>query len=701
LEEALCDPLFLEAKCRAGLTYDALGDCDRALAAMPSSAVEQIKTSLTAVLSAVLARPDVALQALHNQWRWLPSREPLLNQALQSSEEALMKRGPWLRAEARLAEEHRRDGGGFRFASISPVQYLDTERGALALAREGLVEVRSLPNGELLRIVPVADRLSAVTVAGTGHRLAWATEGGLIHLEGASVTVEARTGERLLVFDGETLFAVDAEDNLVRWSPERGVVQVLAKKLPFPLVSLQLAPNGQRVLYVAGSGRRGPQRLAVCALQGEGWVERSIPYQGPPIRDARADFLAGQVLLACQDRALRVVELGSGRHAGEVRYEQVGRQAVLGPVQACAVGRGDRAGLAFLATDHGHLAAWDWKENRMERLPDFGNVQVAEKLCTFDVLPGSDDLLLSFPDRCELRGWASRPEATDWSQAPVTACTLTPSRQVVAACAPEHTLRWYSAKGLVSQRVWVDHRLDPVALAPAADGRSVVVGTSQGVAWLQSPTEEVEELDQLFNHRVVSVCATAEGGAICSEETGRMVETDFRREGGTLWTGRVGQSVRKVVRADRWGRCILWLSDNYGGKEVVTLVTNKDRETVLWESSGGLYDLALSPDGRHLCLAAAEETMLLEAGGEHWAPAADLHRQSRVQHAAFLGHGELLAVVAHGEPWLEVWRVQDGLHTLVAQHLPADATCLATEGYRIAVGLSNGRLLSLVLENFV
>jgi hypothetical protein len=106
-------------------------------------------------------------------------------------------------------------------------------------------------------------------------------------------------------------------------------------------------------------------------------------------------------------------------------------------------------------------------------------------------------------------------------------------------------------------------------------------------------------------------------------------------------------------------------------------------------------DLAVSEDGGCLCVAGESVLILAEQRGE-WTTL--YRRDTSAKYVAFLGEGDLLAVVLlTEEPWLEVWRMTAGLPTVAAAHLPGKASSLSARGDRVVLGFLSGDLMSLRL----
>ncbi len=171
LEGTLADISFLEAKCLAGLQYDLLDDCDRALSVTRSGVIAAVREAIGSALPSINARPAYSLQSLFNRLVWAQDRWVALRRPLADAQERLCKRGPWLQYTSRIPSFSE---GPFAYplGLQSIVQAVSRSGSAIAVANfRGDIAVHRLATGEViwrgtLRAKPVAG--ICLTEAATG-----------------------------------------------------------------------------------------------------------------------------------------------------------------------------------------------------------------------------------------------------------------------------------------------------------------------------------------------------------------------------------------------------------------------------------------------------------------------------------------------------------------------------------------------------
>lgn len=693
LEHVLCDLTYAEAKCEAGLLFDLTSDFDSALGAHQSSAIAQIRKAFLGALSHIAERPELTMQMLYNRLYWYRVSEPRIRGSLRIVFSELMRRGCWIRAEAPLPEATTERTLSVAFEVPSFIQSLSPQKDTVAVvSRQGRLEQRHLPYGKLLATRELGvGQITALALC-DDQRVVFSVADGMVYLEGTTDTFAGRRGEKLLAYAPDLgVVAVREDDALVCWQPERNQITVLAPSIPAPLVVLEVDPEGQRLFFVAGDRK---QVLGVCSLNETVWTTTLVPFDGPLVLDAKIDWEAQHLLLATQNRQLQIVETPTGNVHAQIAYETLKDVSVRGIPSKCALGQGNSDGWAYLATQIGHLGAWNWRQHTFERLEDYATVSAPARLCYFEVLSQTGRLLLTFQDHALLITPEDQHRQGQQHTAAVTGCILTESRAIVSISDQERTIRWHSQVGLKQQTVDAI-RYRPTALALTYESDTVLVGTKRGQVWKQQPGVAVPlgKVDQIFSEPVVSMFGMPDGSAMVASRSGRVVRNYFASDrADVLIKAREGQRLRKIMPAGRYG--LYWCSyvDLIEGLSVLTLVATPGQETIMWQSTRGLSDVAVSSDGSLLCLAGREL--------EVWQPSEGTwvckhHRPEPVQQVAFLENGKLLAVVLRNEPWLEIWRVADGLPKLAAHELPRPATLLSCRGDAVVVGFRSGELMSL------
>jgi len=697
LEATLCDLKFVEVRCLKRMLFDVLRDCDEATRAHDLPAVTQLRNALWLEVDGLIGRPELATQSLYNRLIWFDRSGPVQRAELDKARSRLEEKRCWLSAEAPLPEGQAQGTSSIPFQITSTVQSVCLATQSVAIAApDGDLEVRDLNYGRLIeRRRLTALRIATIVLCEDNSLAAYMDVDGTVRSEDGLASVPGRKGEKRLAYASTVgVLAVREDGALIAWHPQHAGTRVLRSRIPAPLVALQIAPDEQSVLFVAGFRS---QVVGLCTRDGEVWSTAIVPYDGPPAMDAKADWAAGRLLLACQDRCLRIIDTASGTESAHLAYERRKDALLRGVPAKCDWGSGRSRGLAFLATRQGHLAAWDWKNDVLEPLDEYCTASDLAMLCLFEVLPQSGRLVLTFPDRALVVSREGRRHSRRHHSAAVTDCALTEAGKVASISEGDRTIRWNKVRGLEQEAVHATYNLTPTAVALTHRPGAVLIGTREGQVWQQEPgiTTPLHEIDQIFAERIVSLFATSDSEASIAARSGSVRWKDFasgREE--VLWHARRGQHQRKIIPAGSWGRYWSFYDDADRGSTVLSLVTGTDRETVVFDSHRGLADVAVSPDGSLLCLAGDGVEVWRHSGGR-WSCA--WRRPGFACHIAFAEGGNLLAVAAR-EPWLEIWQVAEDLPTLAAQRIPGRITCLAAVGEVIAIGLSTGELISLRLH---
>jgi hypothetical protein len=637
-------------------------------------------------------RPELALQFLFNRLSWTAPLDPALSTILPRWGAHLEARGLWLRAAAPLPGAKARSEVRLALETPTGIQSLAPGGGALAAATaEGVVEVRDTRQGGLDRRRLPASGIGAVALR-EDLTVAYLTRAGVMGVETSDAALAGRAGEAILAsHPRHGLLGVAQNHSLMAWNPEENTVNVLAEHLPQPLIALRLTPDGEAALFVAG---RRPQMVGLSRWDGHKWRTSTFTHEGPPVVDADLDPQGEQALLLCWDRSVKLVAAHDlDTPLAGLRYE-TRPGGLQGQPRKVRFGRGESAGWAFFATEAGHLACWRWQEDLVVRLENFRRgVTDPSFLAVFEVMPDTGRLFYSTETFGREISLSDDHRSAGGHLVTVAACLLTDSGKVVSLSELEQTVRCQTFN-------------TPTALAPRPGSDEVFMGNSQGLFWVQSPHRPAtsHDLVLVLAERLVSLVPLSPHQVLAAGKGGRIMKLNLKKERfERVWSGTGFRQQEKILPVGGAGLCwSLYREEMAGHRLVISLVTGVNRERVVLktEKSFVFLDAAVSPDGASLALAGeVVEVFRLVRQGLWRRPTLTLQhrRQTTVKWAAFLGQGDLLAVILADSPWLEVWGVEEGLPTVAAAELPGEASCLAARGHRLVVGFASGDLMSLAL----
>jgi hypothetical protein len=128
----------------------------------------------------------------------------------------------------------------------------------------------------------------------------------------------------------------------------------------------------------------------------------------------------------------------------------------------------------------------------------------------------------------------------------------------------------------------------------------------------------------------------------------------------------------------------------------LSVVAQGRREKVLHRSQLAFSDVAVSTDGKTICLAGES----LEVFRRYWwGLRLKCRRDSPpVRYFALLASEDLLAVARADGNWLEIWQLIDGMPMVAAVELPNEITSLAAQGWSVMVGLRSGGVVSMTVR---
>ncbi len=700
LEGTLCDLEFVEAKCIAGMPFDLLHDCDLAIGFQYIPTIVQIKKAISLSLSGILDRPQLTMQLVYNRLIWFDKLQPQLHSKLENARLQLYERNFWISAEAPLEGSQTGSTLFIRFEIKSSIQSLSVDGNFLAVTTsDGDVEVRVLASGEILSRRHInAHNIVAIALCENSN-LAYIDRDGRIRSEQYDSSLSGRKGERLLLYHStHGVLSVRSDNALVAWKINGLEQVVLAKDLPAPLVVLRLSHDCNKILFIAGYNQ---QKIGIVQCTSNGWMMKSLPYSGTPVVDADIDSEGKHVLLASMDRHLRVFDVEAGKVLAEISYETRRDTILRGAPDKCVFGIGDSLGCAFVATRSGHIACWNWEMDDLERLEDWRSMTEMANLVHFTAVPPSGILFISTESWGKTITKQSLHCPLARHSASVTRCFITTSKKIVSASKLDQTIRWYSAEGLkpLTQRAF----RGPTAIARHEDTDDVVIGTSEGLVWNQPQDSEVNSKDifMAFSEPVVSLFSAGRGCVVAAGKSGRVLRVHLSTDKvDILWHSTGFQRQQAILPAGDAGLFYSVRRDEIAGgtdgmSTVVSLGRSENEEEVILKTHSLLQDVAATRNGATLCVA-DKSVQILRRGRHGWNEV--YYRQMPAEYVAFLGDEDLIAVVLHDEPWLEVWKITQGLPTVAAIWLPGKVSCLSAMGDWIVAGFTSGDLMSARLR---
>jgi WD40 repeat protein len=693
LERVLADLDFADAKINAGLLFDLIRDCERALAAHDLTSVFTVRSALRKELFSLTQKPQLALQTLYNRLLWTSSVPAALERGLQDAAGYLNRRGPWLCAEAPLPGKE----GHVVFDEARPNQCVLPDLRMIAGAGfSGDVEVHDFETGETISRRSVKARgVVGIACSSDGRRVAWLENTGAIHVEGSSSFLAGRPGDQGPVWHPSAGVIAIREDNaLVAWNPDTNALAVIQKDLAAPVSVLRFTTDFRTIVYVAG---RQTRTVRIVMLTGEA-QHIPIPVVNAPIIDVDFDPDTGLLLLLTLDSKLWVTDTRKNLHLAELSYETSPGVTVRGRPSRCAFGR-NPADDVFFATDRGHVARWDTRSGSVQRLSDYCTVSDPRRLCIFERLPESGELFLS---TAEMGGiWNQPPDLRPGArhESSVSACCFTRSGNVVTASLKANTISWSSPR-LDQQYQLVDRTITAIARGIGLD--EIIVGDHRGRLWSVGPggtsLDRGAEAAVVFSEPVL--CVFHEGGddVVATGKSGRVVCAPLSNGVNTTvlsaFSGHREQE--KIMTAGHAGEFwSLRRESQSGGQRTVFSLVRKIRGEVGVLQTGEFFaDADASEDGATACIA-GRSVRLFRRSGEGVDP---LFRRDTAAHlVAFLGD-EFLAVSVADQLWLEIWRLAEGLPTVAAIHASSPITSLAASGCNVVAGLRSGDIMSLRLR---
>ena len=313
-----------------------------------------------------------------------------------------------------------------------------------------------------------------------GDRVAWLDSSGVLHAERTDHVLASRRDDTVPLWHTRgCIVSVGSDNTLVSWNPDNGQIAVLLDNIPKPLRLLKCSSDRRSLLLAAGNKA---QLLVLLSEAETGWHLREIPLECAPIVDADWDIASDLLLLACEDRHLRLSKLASVASKGitaDLAYELWQQPQIIGRPRRCALVLQDGVTRAFFATDRGHIACWEPTRPDVVRMQDYK----LPGLFVFEALAGSATLYISDSNGCAVAreysesNDAFKPGGIVRHRTEVNSCAFTANGNIVSACYRESTIIWSS----------VDLRLSHLTVLPgvtaivaAPDSDSILTGDGYG-----------------------------------------------------------------------------------------------------------------------------------------------------------------------------------------------------------------------------
>lgn len=686
-ERTLCDPLFVESSCRAGLVFDILRDIDAALIRLSSAPVQLIRDAVASSLRTITSHPEFCLSIICNRLSWAESNE-LIVQAEARAVAVLDTSGPWLQAASALpVVESIPLADRFLQAFIA-------ERQAFASFDEsGIMEIRSIETGKLLTKRTLPSRaLIALAVEPVQLLAVWLDRHGNISAESSKSVFPGRALETKVAYPrNDAVIAVSRDGDLVVWNPRSNETTVLAKSIQYPLVVLQPNPDGSRILFVAGD-RSSAQTLGIASMSGCGWVTNKISWNGSPVKHACLNPDGTRALLVDSSRRMSIVEVTSGTVLASTQYERRSDAMAWGAITACALGKEQEDETAVVTTDKGEIWVWDWKQDRFTACGKYKGLQESDAIRLLEILPKGSRIFLSTANRAAFFSMGREPSAVHHSAA-VTDCTITESGLVASVCREERVLKWWHFEGLVPLRSF------PVEtpLVVVADGNDdcVFLGTDGGLLYRfpASQQPESKNIYRLFDHPVANIVSDRPGVAIAASTQGLIERVDFVAD-HTDWlcSHTFGQRQRWLLPRAGGAYITVRKLDAADGRNVVALGTGGNMEEELYKSIHSSILVTASRQGEYLAIYDRSVKVFKLEGGKLISVFTAEANSSVCAVQLFLGDKYLL-LAQRDEPWLELRRLEPRLPLAAVMELPSAPSCLCVRQDRIAVGFLSGDIL--------
>ncbi|TSA40844.1 MAG: ATP-binding protein, partial [Betaproteobacteria bacterium] len=692
-ERTVCDPLFVEGSCRAGLVFEFLRDVDDGLSRLRSASVQLMRKAVASSLRTITKHPEFCLSILCNRLLWA---EPngLIAQAAARAAAALDVSGAWLQAASPLHAVE-----SIPLDDRSHQAFIAEQLAFATADGSGNLEIRSIGRGELLAKRTLPSRtLTALAVEPAQFLAAWLDRNGDIRAEFSQSMLPGRAHETAVAYPrDDAVIAVSREGDLVAWNPRLGETTVLAASIPYPLVALRTNPDGSRILFVAGD-RPSAQTLGVVSRSGRSWGIDKLRWNGRPVKHGCLNPDGTRSLLVDSSRGMSIVEVATGIVLASTQYERRSDVMAWGGITACALGNGRENETAVVTTDKGQVWAWNWKLDRFTACGNFKGLQEDAAVYLLEIMPEGSRIFLSTANRAAFFSTDGGPSAVPHSAA-VADCAITETELVGSVCREDRALKWWRFDGLAPLRSFPVE--PPRVVAADANEDCVFLGTDNGLLYRfpASRAPESKDIFRLFDHPVANIVSDRPGVAIAASTQGLIERVDFVAD-RSEWLCSYTSGHRQQWLLPRAAGAYITVreSETAGRGDVVALATGQNRERELYKSNYSSVLVAASREGDYLVIydRALKDDRLLKVfklDGDKLTPvfAADANRSICAMHL-LLGD-EYLLLAQRDEPWLELRRLEPGVPLAAVLELPSAPSCLCARQDKIAIGFQSGDLL--------
>jgi hypothetical protein len=699
-ERTVCDPLFVEGACQAGLVLEFLRDIDDGLRRLASPSVRLMRRAAASSLRTILEHPEFSLSILCNRLTWSEPNE-LIIQAAKRATAVLDASGPWLRAASPLhTGESIPLGGSFHQAFIAKQQAFATAD------QNGNLEIRSIERGEYLaRRVLETRSLTALAVEPAQFRAAWLERNGDIRAEFSQNVLPGRAHESTLVYPRtDELIAASRAGDLVLWNPRTSETSVLVNRIPSPLVVLRANSQGSRMLFVAGD-HPSEQTVGILSRSNRGWAAEMFTWLGRPVKHGCLNSEGTRALLVDSSRRMSIVDVASGEILASTQYERRSDVIAWGSITACALGHACESETAVVTTDKGQVWAWNWMSDLFTECGRFKGLQEGAAVQLLEIVPEGRRIFLSMKDRAEFFSMDGGLSAAAHSAA-VADCAITESDLVASVCREDRALKWWRFDGLAPLGSFPVE--PPRVVAADANEDCVFLGTDNGLLY-RFPTDrapESKDIFRLFDHPVANIVSDGPGVAIAASTQGLIERVDFVADRSD-WLCSHTSGHRQRGLLPRAGDAYITVRelDTAGRGDVIALGTGHNRETELYTSKHSAVLVTASPEGEHLVIYDCEfedhaslKVFRLNANG--LTPVFDVKANRSLCAIRLLLGDKYLLLAQRDEPWLELRRLEPGLPVAAVMELHSTPSSLCARQDKIAIGFQSGDLLCVRLRDF-
>jgi hypothetical protein len=692
-ERTACDPLFVEAICRAGLVFEFLRDVDHGLSRLPSASVQLMRQATAASLRTITNHPEFCLSILCNRLLWTVPNDRITKAAARATE-TLDASGPWLRACSpfRPVESIPLDGCSHQAIIVA-------KQAFAAINETGQLEIRSIQRGEWLTKRTLESRtITALAVEPAQFHAAWLERNGDIRAELSQSVLPGRARETTVAYPrDDAVIAASRAGDLVAWNPKVGEITVLAAKIPYPLVTLRANPEGSRILFVAGD-RHLEQTVGIVARKDRGWFSEKLRLNGRPVKHGCLNPDGTRALLIDSGRGISIVEVASGMVLASTQYERRSDVMAWGGITACALGNGRENETAVVTTDKGQVWAWNWKLDRFTACGNYKGLQEGDAVHLLEIMPEESKIFLSTAHRATFFSTEGGRSAVPHSAA-VDDCAITESELVGSVCREDRALKWWRFEGLEPLRSFLVE--PPRVVAADANEDCVFLGTDNGLLYRfpASRAPESKDIFKLFDHPVTNIVSDRPGVAIAASTQGLIELVDFVADRSDWLCSHTSGQRQQWLLPRGTGTYITVREIDTGSKDnLVALGTGQNRETELYKSRQSTILVTASRDGEHLvvydrALKNDSSLKVFKLDRNKLTPAFAVEADWSICAMHILLGEKYLLLAQSDEPWLELRRLEPGLPVAAVLELPSAPSCLCARQEKIAVGFRSGELL--------